>query len=65
MSRVTLVGNLTADPELRYTPSGIPLALFTIDVSRTEYRDGALQYVKDGFFRCVGFRRLAENAAKG
>lgn len=64
MNQVTIVGNLTADPELRYTPSGRPVATFTLGVSRAEYRDGALHNITDGFFRCVAFRRLAENAAK-
>lgn len=64
MNQVTIVGNLTADPELRYTGSGLPVVDFTIGVSRAEYRDGALQNITDGFFRCVGFRRLAENVAK-
>ncbi len=64
MNQVTIVGNLTADPEIRYTPSGLPVVSFNIGVSRAEYVDGALQSITDGFFRCVGFRRLAENAAR-
>lgn len=35
INRVVLVGRLTKDPELRYTPSGVPMARFTIAVNRT------------------------------
>lgn len=64
MNQVTLVGNLTADPELRYTGSGIPVANFTVAVSHREYQDGASQDRLDGFFGCVAWRTTAENATK-
>lgn len=64
MNQVTIVGNLTADPELRYTASGIPVANFTVAVSHREYQDGAPQDRTDGFFRCVAWRTTAENATK-
>lgn len=64
MNQVTIVGNLTADPELRYTNSGIPVANFTVAVSHREYQDGAPQDRTDGFFRCVAWRTSAENATK-
>ena len=35
MNRVVLVGRLTKDPDLRYTPSGVPVATFTLAVNRT------------------------------
>ncbi len=35
MNRVVLVGRLTKDPELRYTPNGVPVATFTLAVNRT------------------------------
>ena len=34
INRVVLVGRLTKDPELRYTPNGIPVATFTLAVNR-------------------------------
>jgi single-strand DNA-binding protein len=60
---VTVVGNLTADPELRYTSSGTAVANFTVaQTSRTfdrvtgEWRDGETL-----FLRCVVWRELAEH----
>ena len=59
----TIVGNLTADPELRFTPSGAPVADFTVAVTpRVKDGDGW----KDGdtsFFRCTAWRGLAEHLA--
>lgn len=63
---VTVVGNLTDDPELRFTPSGQAVVAFTVAVNpRTydrdanEWRDGEASYM-----RCQGWRQLAENAAE-
>ena len=62
---LTLVGNLTADPELRYTPNGAAVANFTVaqtpksfDKSRNEYVDG-----ETVFMRCNVWREAAENVA--
>lgn len=62
---VTIVGNLTADPELRFTPSGAAVASFTIasstrtfDRARGEYRDGDTL-----FMRCSIWNSVAENVA--
>jgi single-strand DNA-binding protein len=46
MSRVALVGNITDDPELRYTQSGAALAGFTVAVSRRSKHNGEWQDVK-------------------
>ena len=65
-NEVVLVGNLTDDPELRYTPSGAPVASFTIAVNRRTY-DSATKQWKDGetsFIRCNVWRNQAENAAE-
>ncbi len=64
-NQVTLVGNLTDDPELRYTPNGTPVANFTLAINRRT-RDDSGQW-KDGetsFFRCNVWRQQAENAAE-
>ena len=37
MNRVVLVGRLTKDPDLRYTPNGVAVATFTLAVNRTFY----------------------------
>lgn len=65
-NQVVLVGNLTDDPELRYTPSGVPVASFTVAVNRRQ-RDPSTGEWKDGetsFVRCNVWRQQAENAAE-
>jgi single-strand DNA-binding protein len=63
---VTVVGNLTADPELRFTPSGAAVASFTIastprtfDRNSNEWKDGDAL-----FLRCSIWRQAAENVAE-
>lgn len=61
----TVTGNLTADPELRYTPAGQPVASFTI-ASTPRYRDTTTGQWQDGetwFVRCSAWRDLGENIA--
>src|SRR3972149_2199538 len=61
-----LIGNLTDDPELRYTPSGTPVASFRIAINR-RFKDQATGEWKDGdtsFFRCNVWRQQAENVAE-
>jgi single-strand DNA-binding protein len=64
MNQVAIVGNITDDPELRYTQSGAALAGFTVAVSHRSKHNGEWQDVSDGFFRCTAWRSVAENAAK-
>ncbi len=64
MNQVALVGNITDDPELRYTQSGAALAGFTVAVSHRSKHNGEWQDVHDGFFRCTAWRLVAENAAQ-
>jgi Single-strand binding protein family len=61
MNQVALVGNITDDPELRYTQSGATLAGFTVAVSHRSKTNGEWQDVNDGFFRCTAWRSVAEN----
>ncbi|WIX76348.1 single-stranded DNA-binding protein [Amycolatopsis carbonis] len=63
---VTIVGNLTSDPELRFTPSGAAVANFTVastprtfDRTSGEWKDGEAL-----FLRCALWRQPAENAAE-
>ncbi|MEU4789409.1 single-stranded DNA-binding protein [Micromonospora tulbaghiae] len=63
---VTVVGNLTADPELRFTPAGVALVKFTVastprvfDRASGEYRDG-----DPLFLTCTAWRDLAEHIAE-
>ncbi|WP_300345172.1 single-stranded DNA-binding protein [Nesterenkonia sp.] len=62
---ITVVGNLTADPELRYTQNGVPVANFTI-ASTPRTFDRASGEWKDGealFLRASVWREFAENVA--
>jgi single-strand DNA-binding protein len=62
----TLIGNLTADPELRMTPAGRPVTVFTV-ASTTRVLDAATGEWRDGnslFLRCLAWRRLGENVAE-
>lgn len=62
---VSLVGNLTDDPELRFTPSGSAVANFTIAVNhRVRQQDGSWEDKLDGFFRCNCWQAMAENVAE-
>ena len=63
---ITVVGNLTADPELRFTPSGAAVASFTIASTPRQF-DRANNEWKDGealFLRCSIWRQAAENVAE-
>ena len=63
---ITVIGNLTADPELRFTPSGAAVANFTVastprtfDRQTNEWKDG-----ESLFLSCSVWRQAAENAAE-
>src|SRR5213592_965206 len=63
---VTVIGNLTADPEVRFTPSGAAVANFTV-ASTPRTFDRQSQEWKDGealFLRCNVWRQAAENVAE-
>lgn len=60
INRAILVGRLTKDPELRYTPNGIAVCNFTIAVNRTFKQDGQQQA---DFIQIQVWRKQAENAA--
>jgi single-strand DNA-binding protein len=64
---ITVVGNLTGDPELRFTPSGAAVANFTIastprifDRQSNEWKDGETL-----FMRCQVWREAAESVRAG
>ncbi|HAA8551853.1 TPA: single-stranded DNA-binding protein [Listeria monocytogenes] len=61
MNRVVLVGRLTKDPELRYTPAGVAVATFTLAVNRTFTNQQGEQ--EADFINCVVWRKPAENVA--
>jgi single-strand DNA-binding protein len=63
---ITIIGNLTADPELRFTPSGAAVANFTVastpktfDRNSNEWKDA-----ESLFMRCAAWKELGENVAE-
>jgi single-strand DNA-binding protein len=61
LNRVVLVGRLTKDPDLRYTPNGVAVANFTIAVNRPFSNQQGNR--EADFINCVVWRRAAENLA--
>jgi len=62
---ITVIGNLTDDPELKFTPSGAAVANFTVastprvfDRQSNEWRDGDAMFI-----RCAAWRQMAEHVA--
>jgi single-strand DNA-binding protein len=63
---ITIIGNLTNDPELRFTPSGAAVANFTVASTPRTFDRQANEW-KDGetlFMRCSVWREAAENVAE-
>lgn len=63
---VTVTGNLTNDPELRFTPNGLAVASFTVASTSKVYDRNSNEW-KDGdtvFMRCNVWRQYAENVAE-
>ncbi len=65
MNRLTIIGNLTHDPELRTTPSGDSVCSFSVAVNRRQRRDAQNNGQPEAdFFRVSAWRQLGENCAK-
>ena len=61
---VSITGNLTDNPELRFTQSGVPVANFRVAVTpRVPDGKGGFQDDETSFFRVTAWRSLAENVA--
>jgi len=60
LNKVILIGRLTRDPELRYTPSGAAVAKFTLAVDRRQSRDRERE---TDFIDIVVWQKLAETCA--
>jgi single-strand DNA-binding protein len=66
MTTITIVGNMTRDPEIRYTPSGAQSVRFGVAVNR-RWRDqqtGEWKEAEPSFFDVVCWRDLADNVAE-
>lgn len=65
-TQITVVGNLTADPELRFTPSGAAVANFTVASTPRKFDKQTNEWVDQEalFLRCSVWRQYAENVAE-
>jgi single-strand DNA-binding protein len=63
---VTVIGNLTADPELRFTASGAAVASFTIAQTSRRFDSNNNEWIDNDaiFMRCSAWRELGENIAE-
>ena len=61
MNKLTIIGNLTRDPELRTTQGGVSVCTFSVAVNRRQKRDGQPEA---DYFRVSAWRELGENCAK-
>ena len=65
VNNVSILGNLTRDPELRFTPNGTPVAGFGIAVNRRYQDKQSGEWVEDtSFFNITAWFKLAENCAE-
>lgn len=62
MNKLTIIGNLTADPELRTIPSGVNVCTFTVAVNSRIRKDGDKPHVD--YFRVAAWRGLGENCSR-
>lgn len=60
LNKVILIGNLTRDPELRYTPNGTAVCSFTVATNREWTVDSGEKREEAEFTRCVAWNKLAE-----
>ncbi|HEU0087673.1 MAG TPA: single-stranded DNA-binding protein [Pseudonocardiaceae bacterium] len=66
LPEITVAGTLTADPELRYLPTGTPLATFTVAANDRRYDQHTGRWADHGatFLRCSVWREVAEHVAE-
>ena len=62
MQKISFIGNLTRDPEMRTTPAGVSVCSFTVAVNR-KFKNANGEQVTD-FFRVSAWRQLAEICVK-
>ena len=64
MNKLTIIGNLTRDPELRTLSSGVTVCSFTVAVNRRRSQSAENGQPEADFFRVSAWRQLGENCAK-
>ena len=60
LNKVQLIGNLTRDPELKYTPTGTAICSFTVATNRSWTTDTGKKKEEADFTRIVAWQKLAE-----
>ena len=60
LNRVQLIGNLTRDPELRYTPTGTAVCTFSLATNRSWTTDNGEKHEETDFHRIVAWNKLGE-----
>lgn len=63
-AQITVAGNLTRDPELRYSNSGMAVAKFAVAVQERKQVNGQWEDGDTSFFNCTAFGQHAENVAE-
>ena len=61
LNRMTAIGNLGSDPEMRYTPNGSPVTTFSIAVNRVFNTQDGERHEETEWFRVVAWNQLAES----
>jgi len=64
MNKVLLIGNVGADPEMRFTPSGIPVTSFSVATNRMFTSPDGERKQETTWFRIVAFRKQAESCSQ-
>ncbi len=65
VNNITVVGNLTRDPELRFTPNGTPVVSFAVAVNKRFQDKNSGEWLNSAdFFNVVAWFKLAENCAE-
>ncbi len=65
VNNITILGNITRDPELRFTPNGTPVATFGIAANRRYRNNKTNEWIEDvSFFNVTAWFKLAENCAE-
>jgi len=64
LNTVALIGRLGADPEIRYTPSGVPVANFRIAVNEYWTDQSSRKQERTHWFSCVAWKGLAETVER-
>jgi single-strand DNA-binding protein len=60
LAKLTIIGNLGSDPEMKYTPDGTPVTNFSVAANRSYKNTAGETVVETTWFKCAAWRKLAE-----